>query len=210
MSLSRFLSLSEESWKIHVKSICPPLRSQSWRGNRRLASVCPTSTEDPKMGAKNLTFRISQQKDWLLSLSTRRENHQQPLQPVVGDAYSVTNNNGYHGDGRSSLPAWNDSQARTGLAISTPFPNQRGSLSPSSLSLSYIIGEFFCFIFLSSSCQKVSLFENWLGYMAKVWKVSWIVQSLSLYKVRGQLILMLGAGGVVTESRWSSYGCSGL
>lgn len=136
------------------------LGRRSWRGNRRVASACPVPNEDPKMGAKSPTLRISQQKAWLLSISARRENQQQPLQPVVGDAYSVTHSNGCHGDGRSSLPARNDSQARTGLATSTPFPNQGGSLSEPQLSLSYLTGEFFHFIFLSSSCQKISLFEN--------------------------------------------------
>ena len=47
--------------------------------------------------------------------------------------------------------------------------------------------------------------------MAKVWKFSWIVQSLSLYKVRGQLILMLGGEGLsqkVDEAAMGVQGCS--
>lgn len=35
------------------------------------------------MGAKSSAFGISQQTAWLLLLSTRRENHQQPLQPLL-------------------------------------------------------------------------------------------------------------------------------
>lgn len=133
MSLSRFLSPEKKAGNYMRVNLSHHLGRRRWRGNRRVASACPVPTEDPKMGAKSPTLRISQQKAWLLSLSARRENQQQPLQPVVGDAYSVTHSNGCHGDGRSSLPARNDSQARTGLATSTPFPNQGGSLSPSSL-----------------------------------------------------------------------------